>query len=106
MNSPIGPWLYCECEDSSLHGNREAYQLLRTKIDELLKSADNSVVIQEKEVAIGLLVLRDYRDLQELPRPLLQKLFEWLLFFIILSIPASILLLAVFGLIQLIHIFS
>lgn len=107
MNTPAEPWMYCECEGGcTLHGNREAYQLLKTKIDQLLGSGERNVAIAEKNVELGCLELREPREVPDLPMTFLQKVLTALLAFIVLSIPVSILLLAVFGLIQLIHILS
>lgn len=96
-----------ECDEcSTIRGNREAYQLLKAKIDELLESGESRVLVEGGGVAIGQLELRDRYDLRELPRTPWQKFTETLLVLLVLSIPVSVLLFAIFGLIQLIHILS
>lgn len=97
----------CVCDENcTLHGNREAYQILSAKIQELLQSGNDTVILPEKAMEVDCLELRESQQALRGEESMFLRTAGVVLLTAFLLPIATILFFAIFGFFQFIHLLS
>jgi len=103
------PWVNVDADDGtfSLYGNAEGFQILRKAIDDLLATGANEVRVPIRQDGVrSIAISNEDPDDDAYESTASDRFLSTLGILILAAIPISILLLAAFGLIQLIHFIS
>lgn len=107
MSNSIEPWMCCDFDETcTLHGNREAYQILGAKIEELLQSGGDTVILSEKAIEVDCLKLRQSIEASHCQASIFLRIAGIVLLLVFLLIIAAILFFAIFGFSQFIQLLS